>query len=134
MRNLIRLNQYNFGIYNDNNYYIDKEKLIPNYYEIIITGDRDSGKNCLKNKFLYDCAEKNVVLYEHCIPRTINISGKEISFDIFIKTDKKDNGNKFNPKFFYELFQNLEPNNICILLTYDISNKSSFDNLKKNSK
>ena len=72
-KHLIRINQYNYGIANDNAYFIEKEKLMPNYYEIIITGDRDSGKNCLKNKFLYDVGEKNVSLYEYCIPRTINI-------------------------------------------------------------
>ena len=130
-KHLIRINQYNYGIANDNAYFIEKEKLMPNYYEIIITGDRDSGKNCLKNKFLYDVGEKNVSLYEYCIPRTINISGKEIKFDIIIKTDEKASTNELNSEFFYNIFQNLEPNNICILLTYDISNKLSFDNLKK---
>ena len=131
VKNLVRVNEYYFGSYNDNAYFIDKEKLMPNYYEIIITGDRDSGKNCLKNKFLYDCSEKTVSLYEYCIPRTINIAGKEIKFDIFIKTDEKAKANELNSEFYYNIFQNLEPNNICILLTYDISNKASFDNLKK---
>ena len=135
MKRIVKKNEYSYGIENDSSYFIDKEKLIPNYYEIIIIGDRDSGKNCLKNKFLYDCCEKTVSLYEFCIPRTINLGGKEIKFDIFIKSDdkevKEDKANELNPEFFYDTVQNLDPNNICILLTYDISNKSSFENLKK---
>ena len=135
MKSIVRINEYFYGTDHDTAYFIDKEKLMPNYYEIIIIGDRDTGKNCLKNKFLYDCCEKTVSLYEFCIPRTINLGGKEIKFDIFIKSDdkevKEDKANELNPEFFYDTVQNLDPNNICILLTYDISNKSSFENLKK---
>ena len=134
MKNIVRKNEYSYGTEHDSAYFIDKEKLIPNYYEIIIIGDRDTGKNCLKNKFLYDCCEKTVSLYEFCIPRTVNLGGKEIKFDIFIKSDdkevKEDKANEFNPEFFYNTIQNLDQNNICILLTYDISNKASFENLK----
>ena len=131
MRAIVRINEFFHGSDHDTAYFIEKEKLMPNYYEIVIMGDRDTGKNCLKNKFLYDCDEKNVSLYEFCIPRTINLGGKEIKFDIFIKNDEKAKPNEFNSETFYNIVQNLDPNNICILLTYDISNKSSFENLRK---
>ena len=131
MKSIVRINEYFYGTDHDTAYFIDKEKLMPNYYEIIIIGDRDTGKNCLKNKFLYDCGEKNVSLFEYCIPRTINLGGKEIKFDIFIKSDEKAKSNEFNSEFFYNTIHELDPNNICILLTYDISNKTSFDNIKK---
>ena len=131
MKSIVRINEYFYGTDHDIAYFIDKEKLMPNYYEIVIMGDRDTGKNCLKNKFLYDCSEKIVSLYEYCIPRTINIGGKEIKFDIIIKSDEKAKANEFNSEYFYNLVQNFDANNICILLTYDISNKNSFNNLKK---
>ena len=131
----VRANEYSYGLTNDGAYFLDKEKLMPNYYEIVIMGDRDSGKNSLKNKFLYDCAEKNVNIYEYCIPRTKNFGNKEIKFDISIKSDnnetKDDKPNEFNPEFFYQTLQCLDPYTIGILLTYDVSNKASYENAKK---
>ena len=128
MRDIVRVNEYFYGTDYDSLYFTEKEKLMPNYYGILILGDRDTGKNSLKNKFLYDCSEKNVGIYEYIIPRTANLGGKEIKFDIEIKSNKD---NEFNSEFFYKAMQDIDTNNICILLTYDISNKLSFDNLKK---
>ena len=131
MKSIVRINEYFYGTDHDSAYFIEKEKLMPNYYEIIIMGDRDTGKNCLKNKFLYDCGEKNVSLYEFLIPRSVNLGGKDIKFDISIKYDEKAKANEFHPEFFYNALQNLDPNHICILLTYDIANKTSINNVKK---
>ena len=133
MRDIVRVNEYFYGIDFETLYFSEKEKLMPNYYEILIIGDKDTGKNSLKNKFLYDCSEKEVGIYEYIIPRTINLGGKEIKFDISIKSNNEINekNNEFKSEFFYKEMQDLDPNKICVLLTYDISNKSSFDNLKK---
>ena len=134
VKDTIRSNEYSYGLTNDSAYFLNKEKLMPNYYEIIIMGDRDSGKNSLKNKFLYDCAEKSVSIYEYCIPRSKMFGNKEIKFDILVKSDnnddKDDKPNEFNPEFFYNTIQNLDPYNIGILLTYDVSNKASYENAK----
>ena len=135
VRDTVRANEYSYGLTYDGAYFLDKEKLMPNYYEIIIMGDRDSGKNSLKNKFLYDCSEKSVSIYEYCIPRTKSFGNKEIKFDILIKSDNNetndDKPNEFNPEFFYKTIQDFEPYNIGILLTYDVSNKDSYENAKK---
>ena len=133
MRDIVRVNEYFYGIDFETLYFSEKEKLMPNYYEILIIGEKDTGKNSLKNKFLYDCSEKDVGIYEYLIPRTINLGGKEIKFDISIKSnnDINEKNNEFKSEFFYKEMQDLDPNKICVLLTYDISNKSSFDNLKK---
>ena len=58
VKDTVRANEYSYGLTNDSAYFLDKEKIMPNYYEIVIMGDRDSGKNSLKNKFLYDCQKK----------------------------------------------------------------------------
>ena len=130
MKEIVKFNEYYNGIENCIN--IDKENLIPNYYEICILGDSNSGKDSLKNKILYDCCEKSVDLYEYCIPRTLNISGKEIKFDIYVKREEKDaHFQDINLEFYYKTINNLDPNCNCILLTYDISNNASFENLKK---
>ena len=135
VKDTVRANEYSYGLTNDSAYFLDKEKIMPNYYEIVIMGDRDSGKNSLKNKFLYDCAEKNVSIYEYCIPRTKNFGNKEIKFDIYIKSDnnetKDDKPNEFNSEFFYKTLQCLDPYTIGVLLTYDVSNKASYENAKK---
>ena len=132
MKETVKTNEYNDGVENGLYTALEKERLIPNYYEICIVGEKDSGKDCLKNKFLYDCCEKNIDLYEFCIPRTINISGKEIKFDVYIQREEKNvKFNDFNSEFFYKTFNSLDPNCTCILLTYDISNNSSLDSLKK---
>ena len=134
VNNIVRENEYNYGLNNDLSYFIDKEKLMPNYYEIIIIGDRDTGKSCLKNKFLYDCCEKHLSLYEYCIPRTMNLNNKEIKFDILIKSDnekKEEKEHEFSSEFFYKTIQEFDPNNICILFTYDVANKTSIENMKK---
>ena len=39
--------------------------------------------------------------------------------------------NNFNSEYFYRAFNNLDLNNISIMLTYNISNSSSLENLKK---
>ena len=129
MRETVRINEYYVGIENGLSANVEKEKLVPNYYEICILGDKDSGKDCLKNKFLYDCCEKNIDIYEFCISRTINITGKEIKFDVIVKRD--ENNKDINSEFYYKTFNSLDPNCICLFLTYDISNNSSLDNLKK---
>ena len=132
MKDIVKINEYFYGIDNGINTFIEKEKLMPNYYEISILGDKDSGKDCLKNKFLYDCCEKNIDLYEYCIPRTLNLNGKEIKFDINVLRETKDvNSQDFNSEYYYSTFNNLDANNICIILTYDISNNKSLENLKK---
>ena len=99
MRETVRINEYYVGIENGLSANVEKEKLIPNYYEICIIGDKDSGKDCLKNKFLYDCCEKNIDIYEFCISRTINITGKEIKFDVIVKRD--ENNKDINSEFYY---------------------------------
>ena len=133
MKDIVKINEYFNGIDNGTASYAEKEKYMPNYYEINIIGDKDSGKDCLKNKFLYDCCEKNIDLYEYCISRTKNISGKEIKFDVnIIREPKKDiKIDDFNSEFYYTTFNNLDSNSICIILTYDISNSKSLENLKK---
>ena len=132
MNDVIKINEYFHGIDHELAYFNEKEKLMPNYYEICIIGDKDSGKDCLKNKFLYDSCEKNVDLYEFCVPRTINLSGKEIKFDINIIHETRDVRFKdVNSEFYYRIFNGLDSNFICIILTYDISNNSSLENLKK---
>ena len=130
MKDIVKINEYFHGIERGKIEFIEKEKLMPNYYEICIIGTKDSGKDCLKNKFLYDCCEKNVNLYDFCIPRTININGKEIKFDINIKKDEK-NDNDFNSEFYYKTINDMDPNCICIIITYDVSNDSSLEKLKK---
>ena len=131
MKNIVKINEYFHGIDNKIPSFIEKEKLMPNYYEICIFGDKDSGKDCLKNKFLYDCCEKNIDLYELCIPRTLNLGGKDIKFDINIMREKGNvNLKDFNSEFFYQSFNELDSNMVCIFLTYDVSNNSSLDNLK----
>jgi GTPase SAR1 family protein len=124
VKDTVRSNEYSYGLTNEGAYFLEKEKLVPNYYEIIIMGDRDSGKNSLKNKFLYDCSEKNVSIYEYCIPKTKSFGNKEIKFDILIASDnnetKEDKPNEFNPEFFYKTIQNFDICNIGILLTYDV--------------
>ncbi len=135
VKDTVRSNEYSYGLTNEGAYFLEKEKLVPNYYEIIIMGDRDSGKNSLKNKFLYDCSEKSVSIYEYCIPKTKSFGNKEIKFDILIASDnnetKEDKPNEFNPEFFYKTIQNFDICNIGILLTYDVSNKYSYENAKK---
>ena len=132
MKDIVKINEYFYGIDHEIPKFMEKEKLMPNYYEVCIFGDKDSGKDCLKNKFLYDCCEKNIDLYEYCIPRTIYLSGKEIKFDIYIMREERNAKFKdLNTEYYYRAFNNLDLNNICIILTYDISNSSSLENLKK---
>ena len=132
MKNIVKINEYFHGIDNEIPSFIEKEKLMPNYYEICIFGDKDSGKDCLKNKFLYDCCEKYIDLYELCIPRTLNFNGKEIKFDINVMREERSVKFKdFNSEYFYKAFNELDSNMICIFLTYDVSNNSSLENLKK---
>ena len=132
MKDVIKVNEYFYGTEHELTYFAEKEKLMPNYYEICIIGDKDSGKDCLKNKFFYDCCEKNIDLYEFCIPRTINLGGKDIKFDINIIHETKDVKFKdVNSEFYYRIFNGLDSNFICIILTYDISNNLSLENLKK---
>ena len=132
MKNIVKINEYFHGIDNEIPSFIEKEKLMPNYYEICIFGDKDSGKDCLKNKFLYDCCEKYIDLYALCIPRTLNFNGKEIKFDINVMREERSVKFKdFNSEYFYKAFNELDSNMICIFLTYDVSNNSSLENLKK---
>ena len=135
VKNTIRLNEYTLGLTNNDAYFLEKEKLMPNYYEVVIMGDRDSGKNSLKNKFLYDCSEKNVSIYEYCIPRTKKIENKEIQFDVLIESDNKDNKDnnpdEFRPEFFYNALHKFTPDNIGVLLTYDVTNETSYKNTRK---
>ena len=131
-KDFIRKNEYFHKIEQGISCFIEKEKLMPNYYEICILGGKDSGKDCFKNKFLYDCCEKNIDLYDFCIARTINLSGKEIKYDINIIKEPNDQGQNqdFCSEFYYKTFNNLDPNSICIIITYDISNKASINKLK----
>ena len=64
----------------------------------------------------------------------IYLNGKEIKFDKYIIREGIDVKYKnFNSEYFYRSFNNLDLNNICIMLTYNISNNSSLENLKKNN-
>ena len=57
MKNIVKINEYFYGIAHGIPGFEEKEKFILNFYEICIFGDKDSGKISLKNKF-YDCVKK----------------------------------------------------------------------------
>lgn len=132
VKNTVKNNEYKYGDDIDKNKYIDKEKNFPNYYEICIIGDNDSGKECLKNKFLYDIADKTANLYEYIVPRTLTLNGKEIKYNLYVKrpSDVNKNNTEFDPKFYYSILSKLDPCCSCILLTYDITNEESCERLK----
>ena len=125
-----KLFKHEYMLKNDISYFIEKEKLIPNYYEICIIGSNDSGKDCLKNKFLYDVAEKKVDIIEYHAPRIINFNNKEIKYDVYIKKPPK-NSDISNEIFYYTEIMNFDENCTCVLLTYDISKNESLDELQK---
>ena len=123
--------RHEFMSKNDNTYFIEKEKLIPNYYEICIIGSSGSGKDCLKNKFLYDEAEKNVDMIEYHAPRIINFNNKEIKYDVYSPKPLKNSDNNIDESFYYTKIMSLDENCTCVLLTYDISKNESMDELQK---
>ena len=78
MKDIVKINEYFYGIDHGIAGFIEKEKLMPNYYEICIFGDKDSRKDFLKNKFLYECYEKNIDLYV-VIPELYILVGKKLN-------------------------------------------------------
>ena len=58
MKDIVKINEYFYGIDHGIPGFIEKENLILNYYEVCIFEDKDSGKDCLINKFLYDGVKK----------------------------------------------------------------------------
>ena len=93
-------------------------------FKVIIIGDSGVGKTSILQKFIHN-EYKNQHLTTIGIDlfvKYINVNGKQVKMQIWDTAGQEK---------FRSLISNIYKGSHCILLCYDVTNRTSFDNLKK---